>query len=287
MTNPMRGPTCRELADGADDLVAGTLGAAERARLEAHARACRDCGAYLRTYRATIRLARAAFAKGRPMLDMSNRLNRRSVLSVLLACALFAGTVVRAETELKADPEAGNNTFSAVFDAAIGERITAVSSAVGCTLHVDEKTLSGHATCSVPLTSIRVDNDDTKSDHFRQWATNKKVDPRQCTFRLEVPALTVAGPVEPMQPIPFETAGTFTLCGRSRDDRGAEKISGTLIYLPAGSYKPVRTLRIRAKIEDFDRERYQIGPKWTDGPTGGSRASSSSPRSWPPTARSR
>ena len=32
-----------------------------------------------------------------------------------------------------------------------------------------------------------MDNDDTKSDHFRQWATNKKVDPRKCVFKLEVP----------------------------------------------------------------------------------------------------
>jgi hypothetical protein len=61
-----------------------------------------------------------------------------------------------------------------------------------------------------------------------------------------------------------ETEGTFTICGRPRDDKGAEKISGTIIYLPAGSYKDVRTLRIRGKIEDFNRERYHIGPKWTD-----------------------
>ncbi len=174
-------------------------------------------------------------------------------------------SAARAETKFAVDPEAGNNTFSAVFDAAIGERITAVSSAVGCTLSVDEAKLQGKASCSVPLTSIRVDNDDTKSDHFRQWATNKKVDPRKCLFKLEVLGLKLDTAVEAMKPVPFETEGMFTICGRSRDDKGDEKISGTIIYLPAGSYKDVRTLRIRGKIEDFNRERYQIGPKWTDG----------------------
>jgi hypothetical protein len=178
-------------------------------------------------------------------------------LLVFLGC-------VQAETKFAVDPEAGNNAFSAVFDAAIGERITAVSSAVGCTLAVDEAKLQGKATCSVPLTSIRVDNDDTKSDHFRQWATNKKVDPRKCVFKLEVPGLKLDA-VEPMKPVAFTTAGKFTICDRARDDHGDEKITGTVIYLPPGSYNDARTLRIRAKIEDFDRERYQIGPKWTDG----------------------
>ena len=65
--------------------------------------------------------------------------------------------------------------------------------------------------------------------------------------------------------MPFEAEGTFTICGRPRDDKGPEKISGTILYLPPGSYRDVRTLRIRAKIEGFNRERYQIGPRWTDG----------------------
>jgi hypothetical protein len=185
--------------------------------------------------------------------------------SLLLALVLTPSAAALAETKFAVDPEAGNNAFSAVFDAAIGERITAVSSAIACTLHVDEEQLTGQASCSVPLTSIRVDNDDTKSDHFRQWATNKKVEPKKCALKLELPRLKVAGPVEGMKPVPFDTEGTFTVCGRPRDDKGAEKISGTILYLPAGSYKDVRTLRIRAKIEGFNRERYQIGPKWTDG----------------------
>jgi hypothetical protein len=136
----------------------------------------------------------------------------------LLVLAFVPGAffTARAETRFAVDPEAGNNTFSAVFDAAIGERITAVSSAVGCTLSVDEAKLQGKASCSVPLTSIRVDNDDTKSDHFRQWATNKKVDPSRCLFKLEVPGLKLDTAVEPMKPVPFETEGTFTICGRPR-----------------------------------------------------------------------
>ncbi|TMA75463.1 MAG: hypothetical protein E6J77_23500 [Deltaproteobacteria bacterium] len=187
------------------------------------------------------------------------------VTLLLLARVLSGSTQALGETRFAVDPEAGNNTFSAVFDAAIGERITAVSSGVGCTLRVDEAQLSGQASCAVPLSSIRVDNDDTKSDHFRQWATNKKVDPRKCTFKLEVPHLKLEGPVEAMKPVPFEAEGTFTICGRPRDDKGPEKISGTILYLPPGSYRDVRTLRIRAKIEGFNRERYQIGPRWTDG----------------------
>src|SRR5712691_7026961 len=164
---------------------------------------------------------------------------------LLLALVLSTPSVALAETRFTVDAEAGNNTFSAVFDAAIGERITAVSSAVGCTLSVDEAKLQGKATCSVPLTSVRVDNDDTKSDHFRQWATNKKVDPKKCAFKLEVPGLKLDTAVEAMKPVPFETEGTFTICGRPRDDKGNEKISGTILYLPPGSYRDVRTLRIR------------------------------------------
>jgi hypothetical protein len=117
----------------------------------------------------------------------------------------------------------------------------------------------------VPLAAIRVDNDDTKSEHFRQWATNRNVAPEKCELRLEVPRLALGAPVEPMRPVPFETEGAFTICGRPRDDHGKERISGTIVYLPAGSYKDVRTLRVRAKVEGFDRDRYQVGPRWTAG----------------------
>ncbi len=172
---------------------------------------------------------------------------------------------VHAATTFTVDPEIGNNTFTAVFDAVIGERITAVSSAVSCTLSVDEEKLEGSATCSVPLTSIRVDNDDTKSGHFGEWATNKKSEPGKCTFDLELPRVKLPPPIEPKKPVAFETEGTFTLCGRKRDDGGPERIRGTVLYLPAGTYGSKRTLRIRARVEGFDRERYGVSPKNTAG----------------------
>ena len=178
-----------------------------------------------------------------------------------IALFLAAATSSRGDTVLTVDPEAGNNTFSAVFDAALGERITAVSAGVGCTLHVDESARTGRATCSIPLTAIRVDNDDTKTEHFRQWATNGKGDAQQCMIELSVVRVAVADPVEPTTPVPFSTEGTLTICGRRRDDRGAEKIGGTLTLLS----RDVRTLRIRARIDGFDRERYRVGPKWTPG----------------------
>jgi hypothetical protein len=176
-----------------------------------------------------------------------------------------AGAGARAETKFTVDPEAGNNAFTAVFDSAIGERITAVSSAVGCTLTVGEEKLEGRATCSVPLASVRVDNDDTKTGHFGEWATNKRTEPAKCTFELEVPAVKLPPPVEPKKPVSFSTEGTFTICGRQRDDRRPERIQGTVIYLPPGTYGSKRTLRIRARIEGFDRERYGVSPKNTSG----------------------
>ncbi len=169
------------------------------------------------------------------------------------------------ETRFVVDPDAGNNAFTAVFDATIGERITAVSSAVGCTLTADETMLEGRASCSVPLRSIRVDNDDTKTEHFGQWATNKKTEPAKCTFELDVPRVTLPPPVEPKKPVAFTTEGTFTICGRSRDDLRPERIQGTVIDLPAGTYGSKRTLRIRARIEHFDREKYGVTPKNTPG----------------------
>jgi hypothetical protein len=184
---------------------------------------------------------------------------------VALAVLLIAQTPALGDTTFTVDPDAGNNVFTAVFDATIGERITAVSSQISCTLDVDEQKLVGHARCSVPLTAIRVDNDETKSAHFAQWATNKKIEPEKCTIELVVPNVRLNPPVEAKQPVAFSTEGTFTVCGRSRDDHGAEKISGTIVYLPPGTYGPARTLRIRARIAGFDRERYGISPKNTDG----------------------
>jgi len=185
--------------------------------------------------------------------------------TVALLAALEGPGGARGETRFVVDPEAGNNAFTAVFDSTIGERISAVSSAVGCTLTVDEEKLEGHATCSVPLTSIRVDNDDTKTEHFGQWATNKKTGPSKCTFDLDVPRVSLPPPIEAKKPASFATDGTFTICGRTREVHRPEPIRGTVIYLPAGTYGSKRTLRIRAHIENFDREKYGVTPKNTPG----------------------
>lgn len=49
------------------------------------------------------------------------------------------------------------------------------------------------------------------------------------------------------------------------DHKCSEHITGTVIDLPAGSYGPKHTLRIRARIEAFNRERYGMSPKQTAG----------------------
>src|SRR3954468_15272379 len=90
---------------------------------------------------------------------------------------------------LHVDPEAGNSKFNATFDAPLGERINAVSSAVGCDLDYDEKAGSASGTCSVPLTSIMVDNEPTKTEHFQQWTTNKKVEPKDCKLEAKFSGL--------------------------------------------------------------------------------------------------
>ncbi len=193
-------------------------------------------------------------------------MTKRVTVGVLAGAAVLAlCQPVLAETKFRVDPDVGNNTFTAVFDATIGERITAVSSAIGCTLTVDEEKLEGRAKCSVPLTSVRVDNDDTKSEHFGQWATNKKMEPAKCSFELDVAAVKLPPPVEPKKPVAFTTDGTFTICGRPHADHRPERIQGTILYLPAGTYGSKRTLRIRARIEGFDRDKYGVSPKNTAG----------------------
>src|SRR5215813_11288757 len=95
--------------------------------------------------------------------------------------ALMPAAVAGAEPFV-VDPDTGNNTFSAVFDAPLGERINAVSSSVSCELNLDEQSSTASGVCSVPLTQIRVDNEETKTEHFQQWSTNKKMQPRQCRY---------------------------------------------------------------------------------------------------------
>jgi hypothetical protein len=183
-----------------------------------------------------------------------------ALMAVALAQPIWAG-----EATFSVDPDAGNNTFNAVFDAALGERITAVSSMVGCTIKTDEEKGEGHAKCSVPLTSIKVDSDDTKTEHFQQWATNKKSDPEKCTFDLDVPKVKLPSKLQEKQSVAFSTEGTFTICGRKRESGQPEKIQGTIVLLPAGSLGEGKAYRIRAKVESFDREQYGISPRATAG----------------------
>jgi hypothetical protein len=179
------------------------------------------------------------------------------------ALALVAPHVARAG-EFEVNPDAGNNSFSAVFDAKLGERINAVSSAVGCQLTYDEKTGLASGKCSVPIESIRVDNDDTKSDHFRQWATNKKSDPAQCRIEAAFSGVKV-GTLAASTPTPFFAEIPFTVCGRGRTGGAKERVTGTALLFPPGAYGEKATIRIRATVPDFDRDAYRIGPKYTDG----------------------
>lgn len=187
-----------------------------------------------------------------------------SVLAALAAASVIASRAAAAD-RYSVDPQAGNSNFSAVFNAPLGERINAVSSAVGCELTYDAASLSAGGHCSVPLKSIEVDADDTKTDHFQQWATNKKSPPESCNFELALSQVKLSGPLKAKEGVPFTATGTFKICGRSKDPAGPEAITGTVMLFPKGSYGGAQTLRIRAKIVGFDRESYGISPKATAG----------------------
>ena len=160
---------------------------------------------------------------------------------------------------LRVDGEAGNNTLTGVFDAPLGERITAASSAVACDIQLSQggRNLSGR--CSVPLTSITVDADPTKTEHFRQWATNRKADPVRCSLAAQLEEIEVSLPRATGESTQFQADVPFTVCGRPREDGGRERVTGTLMRLDDGFY------RIRARVEHFRREAYRIGPSFTEG----------------------
>ena len=52
--------TCRELTEFLDDYLAGALAADRRALFDRHLAVCPDCRNYLASYRATVRLVKAA-----------------------------------------------------------------------------------------------------------------------------------------------------------------------------------------------------------------------------------
>ena len=169
------------------------------------------------------------------------------VIQLLLAAALHV------------DPDAGNNKFSATFDAPLGERIEAVSSAVACDVSYDDKAGAVSGNCSVPLTSIMVDNEPTKTEHFQQWATNKKSEPKECRIEAKIDGLKVDPPALSATPSKISGEVPFTVCGRPRSDGKKEKLSGNAMMLPDGR------IRIRAKVDKFNRDKYRVGPKYTEG----------------------
>lgn len=183
--------------------------------------------------------------------------------AALLASLLALPSSALAEA-FAVDPDAGNSSLSAVFDAALGERITAVSSSVGCEVTFDERTGLASGRCSVPLASIQVDSDDTKSEHFRDWATNKKSDPGACRIEAAFSGVRL-GTLVAERPVPFTAEIPFTVCGRARTDAGQERVAGTAVLFPPGAYGERKTIRIRATIAAFDRDAYRIGPGYTEG----------------------
>ncbi|MFT3912635.1 MAG: hypothetical protein QM704_00705 [Anaeromyxobacteraceae bacterium] len=184
-----------------------------------------------------------------------------AALSLSLTLTLPADARAEAFT---VNPDAGNSGFSAVFDAQLGERINAVSSSVGCDVTYDEKTGLASGRCAVPLLSVKVDADDTKSDHFHQWATNKKSEPKDCKLEAVFQDVKV-GALAAERAMPFTAQIPFTVCGRARADGGRETVKGTAMLFPPGAYGDKKTIRIRATVADFDRDAYRIGPKYTDG----------------------
>ena len=161
-----------------------------------------------------------------------------------------------AAAALQVDANAGNSKFDATFDAPLGEKIMATSSAVGCDLTLDNGTAAG--ACSVPLASVMVDNEPTKTEHFQQWATNKKTDPKKCALEARFDGLKLEGPIS-STPVKFSGEAAFKVCGKSRADGGKERLDGTAVQLANGS------IRVRARVEKFSRDKYRIGPKYTDG----------------------
>jgi hypothetical protein len=185
---------------------------------------------------------------------------------LFISAVLLAGVRLPAHAEkFQVDPEAGNNTFTAVFDATLGERITAVSSAVQCSITVDDKGTTASGTCAVPLKSIRVDNEDTKTEHFEQWATNKLMGAKDCRFEAKFTGLKLSAPLAPNKPVQFGADVPFTVCGRPRSDKGTEHVYGAAVLFPPGSYGQAKVIRVRAKIDHFNRDNYHIGPEYTEG----------------------
>ena len=166
---------------------------------------------------------------------------------------------------LYVDPEAGNSNFSAVFDAPLGERINAVSSRVTCALTYEPNSGAVSGSCSVPLTSIVVDNQPLKTEHFQQWATHRKSDPKACAFEAKLSGLKLDPPLGGNVVSKFAADIPFTVCGRPRRDGKREHIEGTATLVPTDAQGRAKPVRVRAQIEKFNRDAYEIAPAFTEG----------------------
>ena len=69
--------TCRELTEFLDDYIDGALAADRRAVFDGHLAVCPDCRNYLASYRATVRLVKAA--REAPMQGVPEELIRAVV----------------------------------------------------------------------------------------------------------------------------------------------------------------------------------------------------------------
>ena len=185
--------------------------------------------------------------------------------AALAALLVFLAAAPAGADPFKVDPSIGNSTMRATFDSPLGERITAISSAITCDFDFSE---SGIATgkCSLPLTSISVDNEPDKTEHFQQWATNKKSDAEACRFEFEIDKAQTAGnEVEPMQVMQIRATGYFTICGRKHEKGERETLRGAVVLFPAGERGPGRVVKISVTIDGFNRDSYKVGPDWTEG----------------------
>jgi len=119
--------------------------------------------------------------------------------------------------------------------------------------------------CSVPLNSIVVDSQPLKTQHFQQWATHKKSDPKACALEAKLSGIKLDQPLAANAESRFTSDVPFTVCGRARKDGKREHVDGSAMLLASDAQGRPKTVRVRAQIVKFDREAYEIGPAFTEG----------------------
>src|SRR5262249_281100 len=139
----------------------------------------------------------------RPHLTAMNpHIPVRSILAVPLFFGLGLSFAAAAD-DLKVSPDNGNNTFTAVFDAPLGERIAAVSSAGACALSYAPSAAPAPGHCSAPLPTVMVKNKKTKTEHFQAGATKKKIKPQACAFEAKFSDVKLSEPLVPEKSVRF------------------------------------------------------------------------------------